>query len=348
MKTNTNVKTIRNLCIAAAMAFAVFGPCFSMKAEAKLDVNARDYGAIPDDGIDDTQAINDAIEAVYEAGGGSVRVPAGTFHITASRSINEGILLKSNVKLLMNTGTILQVMPNDLDTYHVINVVCARNVDIVGGQIKGERDKHMGSEGEYGMGIRVRDSHKVLIQNMTIDDNWGDGIYLGTINDYDNLPGSSKIRIKNCRINNNRRNNITIADANNVTIEGCTLNRANGVAPESGIDIEPNVQNGGYIREDSVCKNIKIKNTKITCMSSGNTQGRYFALMIINNWFSIGKNKTVAKNVKIENCSFGGDVGNYSGENVSMKKTKVKGSFIYIRKTRLINCKIDKKEKWKG
>ena len=348
MKIKTRRNTIRNLCLFIAMAFIFLSPGLAIKVEAKVDVNARDYGAIPDDGVDDTEAINDAIAACSEAGGGSVRMPSGTFHITASRAINEGICLKDNVKRLMTTGTILQVIPNDLDTYHVINVVCARNVDIVGGQIRGERNRHIGGEGEYGMGIRVRDSHKVLIQNMDIRDNWGDGIYLGTINDYDDLPGSSKIRIKNCKISNNRRNNITIADATNVTIDGCTLSNANGVAPESGIDIEPNVQNGGYLREDQVCRNIKIKNTKITCLSSGNTQGRYFALMIINNWFSIGKNKTVAKNVKIENCNFGGDVGNYSGENVAMKKTKVKGSFIYIKKTRLINCEIKKKEKWNG
>lgn len=343
-------KNIRAICTVSMMMalLVIFAPNFSIKAAAQADVTVTDYGAFPDDMLDDTKCINEAIAAVGQTGGGIVRIPAGRYSVTASRSINEGICMWSNVKLLMSPNTILQVMPNELDTYHVINVCGVRNVDIVGGQIHGERNRHMGALGEYGMGIRVRDSHKVLIQNMTIKDNWGDGIYLGTVNDFDENNGVSKVTIKNCTIQNNRRNNITIADANNVTIDGCTIKKANGIAPQCGIDIEPNVRDGGYIQDNQVCRNIKIKNTKITCMSSGNTQGEYFALMIINNWFAIGKNKTVAKNVKIEDCTFGGDVGNYSGENVAMKRVSVKGSFIYKRKTRLINCKINKKEKWNG
>lgn len=44
-----------------------------------FDVTA--YGAVADDGADDTQAIQGAIDAAAAAGGGTVRLPAGTFHL---------------------------------------------------------------------------------------------------------------------------------------------------------------------------------------------------------------------------------------------------------------------------
>ena len=337
------IKTVFAMC--AVMVF--FGPAGTLKVSAK-DVNVKNYGAVADDKMDDTDAFNAAIATAGKTGGGTVRVPAGRYYISASPAINEGICMWSNVKLLMSPNTILQVRPNPYETYHVINVFGVTNVDIVGGQIRGERYRHQGTTGEYGMGIRVRDSKNVLIQNVTIKDNWGDGIYLGTMNDYDSLYGCSKVTIKGCTISNNRRNNITIADANLVNIENCVIKNANGIAPQCGIDIEPNVQDGGFIQENQVCKSINIKNTKITCVKSGNTKGEYFALMIINNWFSIGKNKTVAENVKIDNCNLGGYVGNYSGKNVSMRKTNIKGTFIYLRNTKFKNCKVKKKERWNG
>lgn len=39
------------------------------------------YGAVADDGVDDTQAIQSAIDAASAAGGGTVRLPAGVFHL---------------------------------------------------------------------------------------------------------------------------------------------------------------------------------------------------------------------------------------------------------------------------
>ncbi|MEZ5278052.1 MAG: glycosyl hydrolase family 28-related protein [Opitutaceae bacterium] len=43
--------------------------------------NAADFGAVPGDGIDDSPAIQDAINAVESAGGGVLLIPAGTYHL---------------------------------------------------------------------------------------------------------------------------------------------------------------------------------------------------------------------------------------------------------------------------
>ncbi len=62
-------------------------------------VNVLDYGAQPNDGRDDRAAIQDAIYAARDKGGGAVYLPAGTYDIK-TRSVNDGALnLPSNVVL---------------------------------------------------------------------------------------------------------------------------------------------------------------------------------------------------------------------------------------------------------
>lgn len=47
-----------------------------------VDITHSDYGAIADDGLDDTTAFQAAIDAVNSAGGGFVLVPEGTYNVT--------------------------------------------------------------------------------------------------------------------------------------------------------------------------------------------------------------------------------------------------------------------------
>ena len=62
-------------------------------------VNVQDYGARPNDGRDDRAAIQDAIYAARDMGGGAVYFPAGTYDIK-SRAVADGALnLPSNVVL---------------------------------------------------------------------------------------------------------------------------------------------------------------------------------------------------------------------------------------------------------
>jgi polygalacturonase len=327
--------------------FSIFFILFTcgFSAEAK-NVNVTDFGAIPGDYLDDTEGFNKAIETVSNAGGGAVKVPAGLYYITPSRSINEGICLKDNVELLMSPTTVLEVMPSVRDDYHVFNIYGCNNVKIAGGQLRGEKNRHQGGGGEFGHGVYIRDSSNVTLYNMKIADNWGDGIYLGTLNDMDNVYGCNKITIKKCTISGNRRNNISIVDANNVTIDGCKIKNARGTAPQAGIDIEPNVRSGGYLDPDQICRNINIKNTKITCYKKNSSN--YFAILIINNWFAIGKNCTVASNVKIKNCNLQGACGMYSGYKVRVINSKISGTLIYLKYVKLKNTKYKKKIKWPG
>lgn len=64
-----------NLCVLATSALAVAG-CVSRPVAGVYDVRA--FGATGDGVTKDTAAIQAAIDAAGSAGGGEVRVPAGT------------------------------------------------------------------------------------------------------------------------------------------------------------------------------------------------------------------------------------------------------------------------------
>lgn len=292
-------------------------------------IMAKDHGAIPNDGNDDTEAINKAIEqAAAVEGGANVYLSAGTYVIDGVR----GIQMRSNTGLMMDKDTVLQVKANSEDSYFVIHIENVDNVTVSGGKIEGEKNIHTGSSGEWGHGIGIIDGRNVKIQDMAIMSNWGDGIYLGTGVLDDELYGCDKISITGCSIMNNRRSNISIVDADNVTIANCYIANAQGTAPQCGINIEPNRNSAGIITEDCICKNIYVNNTTIDTVTKGNIMGQFFCFMTA----AYGDTTTVTcDNLNINNCRLNGDCGNFSGRNCSITNTAILGTFYCERPTNL-------------
>ena len=68
----------------------------------------QEYGADPKKNpVENTEAINQAIYALSQAGGGTVEIPEGDFHIYT-------IHLKSNVNLHLNQGAVLHAAKTDI------------------------------------------------------------------------------------------------------------------------------------------------------------------------------------------------------------------------------------------
>lgn len=80
--------------------------------DAMLFYDITDYGAVKNSKELATEAIVRAIDAAYEAGGGTVHVPAGTF-------VTGAIRLKSNIELRLSPGAILSFSANP-DDYPVV------------------------------------------------------------------------------------------------------------------------------------------------------------------------------------------------------------------------------------
>lgn len=72
--------------------------------------NVRNFGAAGDGKTLDHSAINRAIDAAAEAGGGTVVVPAGTY-------LCGSIHLRSNIHLLLNAGSIILGAPQEMNAY---------------------------------------------------------------------------------------------------------------------------------------------------------------------------------------------------------------------------------------
>lgn len=306
----------------------------------RTTINVQNYGATPNDDTDDTDAINEAlIKASEDASVETVYIPSGTYIVNAE----SGIKVWSNTNLTMASDTVLDVTGNSQENYNVIRTRNAQNITISGGKIQGERNKHNGSSGEWGMGIGLYDSSNVTISNVTITGNWGDGIYLGTRNETDDLYGCDNIRIENCNIYENRRSNISIVDADNVTIDNCTISNAGGTAPQCGINIEPNHDENGRIPEKSICRNIRITNTTVNVLGKDDYYGQYFCFRTQR---YTDRSIVTSDNILIDSCTFNGDAGNYSGTNMTISNSVIRGTFYDMCNTTLNN--VDYENIWRG
>ncbi len=195
-------------------------------------VSAKDFGAQGDGVADDTSALNAAI-ASLGSDGGTLWVPAGNYLVDPSISIR----LTNNVTLKLDADATLRATPVVTGNSSIVLATGARNVAVFGGKIIGERVGHLGTTGEWGMGIRMMGCSNVRIENVQVSDCWGDGIYVGAVG-----PGkeSQAVSITKCTSRNNRRQGLSITGCLGATIRDCEFTDTHGTSPESGIDLEPN------------------------------------------------------------------------------------------------------------
>lgn len=204
---------------------------------SKLLVNVKNppYNATGDGVTDDTAAIQAAIDMVSGTGG-TVQIPDGTYMINpvAKSSVrSHGLEIDGAMTVSLSPGATLQAIATSSDTYAVIMIYPgASNVSVVGGTIQGERSAHLGTTGEWGMGIYVGNTggSNVFLQGITSVDAWGDGFYVS---------GGTNVTVCNVTANNNRRNGMSIINVNGMTVTNSAFKNTAGTPPEAGIDIEP-------------------------------------------------------------------------------------------------------------
>ena len=89
--------------LLSCLSLLLFNHSFS-----QLVIDVRSMGAFGDNSHVNTTAIQRAIDTVYARGGGEVLITNGTY-------VSSTIILKSNVTLRIDSGTVLIAMPNDAD-----------------------------------------------------------------------------------------------------------------------------------------------------------------------------------------------------------------------------------------
>lgn len=197
-------------------------------------VTPEDFGAVGDGVTDDTSAINKALEH-----SNVLNMNAKTYLVSANPETADAIVAIG--KTINGNGATIKIKPVADEYYHVIGA--KGNTKISNLTIIGERDEHVGTSGEWGMGIHLSNSNYAHIENVTVKNCWGDGIYIGSENSDTGENGCANVTITNCIIDNNRRNGISVINCDKFVIDGCTISNTHGTNPQSGVDIERNFDN---------------------------------------------------------------------------------------------------------
>lgn len=220
----------------------------------------------------------------------TVYIDKGDYVISISQSFGNGLNVKSNTEIIIK-GTI-RLSPNDYRGYNIINIQ-GDNIKIRGdGTIIGDRDIHRGNKGEWGMGINVDRSNNVVISDISIQDCWGDCLYVGN--------GTKNIVIEGCKLKNGRRQGISITGANGVYIKNCKISDISGTLPEYAIDLEPN--KGGIV-DNIIIEDVEIRNCKGGILSSvgSNSEGKEIGKIIIKDCSILFSEK---ESIRLRKCRY--------------------------------------------
>jgi len=201
-------------------------------AKPHAQVRMAPYGAKGDGVSDDTAAIQRAIDAVAGSGG-TVEIPNGTYMINATaREGRSGLVLASHMTLSLAPRAVLKAFPSASQTYSIVTLDRATDVTIQGGALQGDRDTHQGLAGEWGMGLSITSSSRILVQGLTVSDCWGDGFYVAK--------ACSALTFSKVVADRNRRQGISIVGGEDILVKASTFKNTQGTPPECGIDVEPN------------------------------------------------------------------------------------------------------------
>lgn len=210
--------------------------------------------------------IREAISQVKKLGGNTFKIGKfdayfgiGNHKKTRSwYSAAAGIAIPDRFTLKMSDDTHLRVYANDSYRTALIGITDVDHAKVEGGNLHGDRDKHIynGGSHEWGILIEIEGATYTTVQDVTMQDATGDGMTIQGLSyayNADHQPSNHTL-ITNCTFNRNRRNNLSITDANNTVIQNNTFLNAGvdtkyskGTNPRFAIDIE-----AGWKREDGI------------------------------------------------------------------------------------------------
>ena len=265
---------LEGLCVPA-LGDNGSGGAFIRQLES--DVAVLKWWGLQDNSLEPQQEVFNVASAVCSYVGIENLLASGVGDIWVSAPVRIVIELSKNTKLNL-AGRTIKLKPNSFSNYEII--VMRDDTSIFNGEIVGDRYSHTGTSGEWGMGISMLSAKNIVVKDLTIRDCWGDGIYIGT---YSAKPAkflnSKNVYLENVKCLNNRRQGMSVISVDGLISESCEYSFTNGIAPEAGVDFEPN-----YYFEQ--LKNIKFNNTK---MEGNAMYGFHFYLK-----------KLVSQNIDIE------------------------------------------------
>lgn len=93
------------------------------------------------------------------------------------------------------------------------------------------------SHGEWRHAVNLLSASGITIENLTLADSGGDGIYIGA---NPSVNPCRNVVIRDCICDNNNRQGVSVISVDGLLIERTAMRNTRGTAPRSGIDFEPN------------------------------------------------------------------------------------------------------------
>ena len=215
------------LCCICQKAIAQELKACAEPESSPLIVNVRDKGAKGDGKSDDTTAIQAAIDEMAGTYG-TVLVPDGVYLVDAAKN---RLTLKNAMTLKLSAAAVLKAKANGAQYYSILRIANVSDVAVLGGALEGEREGHTGTSGEGGMGISIgRGAKRITISGVTARKMWGDGFYIEAATD---------VTLCSVTADDNRRQGLSIIDADGVLITNSVFKNSHGTRPSAGIDLEP-------------------------------------------------------------------------------------------------------------
>lgn len=235
----------------------------------------------------------------------------------------------SNIKVPSNVywhnSASIRQLSTDSPKFGFVLLQKCDNVTIDGGEFVGDVQSHIGSDGEWGHGIKVAGATNVVLKNLVSREFWGDGIDLIEANYVSSIDAGvgpcDGVTIDNVKCLYNRRQGMSIEAAKNVVVKNSEFaytGKYKMTAPGCGVDIEP------WCKNEEKIYNLKFENCYIhdnnpirdfsvepNCQHNGNKKGPQYApvnKVVINkcrtgNLFIHGANDVVFNQCDIDDIS---------------------------------------------
>lgn len=193
-----------------------------------IEASVKDHGMVGDGVTDDTLNFNTILKDFRK-----ITIPKGTYIInplTVDR-------IPSNTHLHFEEGAIFKSTNTNSESYQLIRILNGFNIKITGfPELIGDREQNH-TTGEWGMGVSIRGSKNIYIENMMVRDFVGDGYYIGSTTDRSYC---EDITLINPKAYNNRRQGMSVISCKNLYVRNADFRYTNGTPPEAGLDLEPN------------------------------------------------------------------------------------------------------------
>jgi hypothetical protein len=176
--------------------------------------------------------------AVFQAAFAAASSSGQTLHVAATPAPYQvqPLTLPSNLRLLLDSGVVIQARPGYSLQQKLIEIADVSNISIIGRGAILRMLRQEYTSGEYRHCIEMQGASNVVIRGIVCSDSGGDGLYIGS----GNSGYSSNIVVEECTFFNHRRQGLTITSGSDIYVRHCNFLRSNGSPPESGIDLEPN------------------------------------------------------------------------------------------------------------